>query len=273
MSLKQDQSSSFLLRELISFLLALQIVIAALGAVVYGLDHATGSKIANRISGGDDAVGLYYLCGTLAFLALLGLFTLVGACCYGCECTGIDNTGDDLCCAYYCCWWGDHCNPAWYYSPGYYGHGASCGAPEFRPCGPGDCNGCGGCDCGGCDCGGDQSEAVLIILLVIVIILAIIGFFVLMYILIIVGQRLFQRHVEILSRREVCRQQEVVDLSEIDPDDVDKYAVVDVEPSAPSEKDMPNMATPIATAPPKDIMEGSEPLFGVGDRSDSPLLK
>ena len=255
-------------RDLISILLVLQILIAALGAVVYAIDHATGSEILKGISGGDAAVGVYYLCGILAFLALLGLFTLVGACCCSsdaCQCD--DDTDDALCCATcYCCWWGYPCYPTWYCYPVYYGHGAACcGAPGFGQCGAGT-------GCHGCSTGGDHRQA-LILLLAIVVILALIGLFMLIYILIIVGQRLFQRHVEILSRREACRQQKIVDLSEVNPADIGKYAVVDVEPTAPPEQEMNVMGSQTApTAPHKDIIDGPEPLWGVGDGSNAPLL-
>ena len=82
-------------RDLISILLVLQILIAAVGAVVYAIDHATGSEILKGISGGDAAVGVYYLCGILAFLALLGLFTLVGACCCSSDACQCDDDTDD----------------------------------------------------------------------------------------------------------------------------------------------------------------------------------
>jgi hypothetical protein len=76
------------------------------------------------------------------------------------------------------------------------------------------------------------------------------------YTLIIVGQKLFQRHVEILSRREACQQQEVVDLSRVNAADIGKYEVVNVEPSAP----------------PEDSLDDSESLFGVCDGSNVPML-
>lgn len=86
-----------------------------------------------------------------------------------------------------------------------------------------NCDGFGGC--------GD-ARGIVIVLLVFVVILALIGLIMVSYILIIIGQRLFQRHVEILSRREACGQQEVVDLSEINHADI---PVVEVEATAPLE--------------------------------------
>lgn len=108
-------------------------------------------------------------------------------------------------------------------------------------------------------------------LLVIVVILALIGLFVAIYVLVIVGQRLFQRHVEILARREACRQQEVVDLSKVDLADIDSYAVVGIEPTAPPEQEMSRyQGTP--SAPPKDTVDHSELPCGEDDGSGVPLL-
>ena len=256
----------FVARDIISILLFLQILVAALGAVVFAIDRATGYNILKEISGGDAKVGVYYLCGLVTFLALLGLFTLLGVCCCSsnvCQCD--DDDSDLVCCAYcYCCWWGYPCYPSWYCSPLYYPHGAGCcGAPGFI-----NCAGCAGGtgDCHGDNCGGGDARVMIIILLVVVAILALIGLFVMVYVLAIVGQRLFQRHVEILARQEACRQQEIVDLSKIDMSQIEKYAVVNLEPSAPPEPDQDSSSQVAPSAPPKDMVNNTE------CREDEPLL-
>ena len=266
----------FVARDLISILLFLQILVAALGAVVFAIDQATGYNILKEISGGNAEVGVYYLCGLIALLALLGLSTLLGVCCCSSNvCQSDDDDADLMCCAYcYCCWWGYPCYPMWYWSPLYYPHGAACcGAPGVGHC---FCMG-GGCS-GGCHGGGD-GRVTLILLLVVLAILALIGLFVMVYVLAIVGQRLFQRHVEILARQEACRQQEIVDLSKIEMSQIGNYAVVDLEPSAPEEPNQgpPSQVAPAPSevapsAPPKDTIEDSEPLWEAGGRDDEPLL-
>ena len=262
----------FVARDLISILLFLQILVAALGAVVFAIDQATGYNIlkeiseedAKKISKGDAKVKVmvYYLCGLVALLALLGLSTLLGVCCCCCcssnVCQSDDNDSDC-----YCCWWGYPCYPSWYCSHQYYPHGAGCcSVPVF------DCVVCAGdtADCHGGNRGCGGTRVMIILFLVVVAILAILGFLVMVYVLAIVGQRLFQRRVEILARQEACRQQEIVDLSEIDMSQIEEYAVVNLEPSAPPEPDQDS---------PSQVAPSASPRYMVNDtecREDEPLL-
>ena len=109
------------------------------------------------------------------------------------------------------------------------------------------CCNLGGADGGGgnsnCDAG-DNAHILLLILLVIAVILAVIGFFVGIVITVIAFQRIVQRHIHLLQKRQLIQEFRVMDLQEYDLDQP--------LPTAPLEEDLEEgrlAAYPTPTAP------------------------
>ncbi|KAG7338913.1 ring-variant domain containing protein [Nitzschia inconspicua] len=112
---------------------------------------------------------------------------------------------------------------------------------------------CGGGDSGNQDCG-ESVHVLLIILLVFAIILAVIGFFVGMVITVIAFQRVVQRHIHLLQKKQLVQEYQVVDLQEYDLDQP--------VPTAPREDDLQwntarpaiaNPSAPFEPLPEKDV--------------------
>mmetsp|Transcript_14042 Transcript_14042/g.22595 ORF Transcript_14042/g.22595 Transcript_14042/m.22595 type:complete len:506 (-) Transcript_14042:94-1611(-) len=134
-------------------------------------------------------------------------------------------------CCYYC-----DCYPLYVYNPGYYHHHHSSGSNGDSGCCCGGASigsGGGGGGSGGNDCG-DSIHILLLILLIIAIILAIIGFFVGIVITVIASQRVVQRHIHLLQKRQLIREYKVIDLQDYDLDQ------------------------PLPTAPTRDDLEAQE---------------
>jgi len=127
----------------------------------------------------------------------------------------------------------------------------------------GDCDGCG--DDGCCDClgrshsgycsssngGGDgdsggsgdnTAHVFLMILLVVVIVLAVIGFFVGIFLAVLIGQHIFQRHLFLLEKKRLAEEYPVQDLS--------GYSDLAVLPAPPvSYQDVVPLPPPVALEP------------------------
>lgn len=129
------------------------------------------------------------------------------------------NQNNDCCNNCYCpdC----HCYGCYYYNIG------DCSLCCDQCCdtccvGCGDCGDCGGCgdcgDCGGCgDCGDAGAviiPIVLVIVAIIVLIFIFVGFFFGLVALMAWLQRILQRHLHVLHRKELAREYKVVDLEE-----------------------------------------------------------
>jgi len=168
-------------RDVCGLIILWQAVVALLGLIVFAADSS--SRLLQLFPQAMSAVGVYYLCGLITFLAILGL---VGLCGYCCDCVGSRSQPCDgpICCYCY---------------------------------GPVNCN-CGNCGGGNCDCKGDAGAVVLVILLVVVIILAIFGIFFGIDIGTMLVQKIYQKHSRIMWLREETKRYVVKDLSNVDLD-------------------------------------------------------
>lgn len=133
------------------------------------------------------------------------------------------NNNRDTCCdsCTYCC----NRQPVLIYDP--YGCCYGCCCCDDYPYGRStqDTECCGCCDCGNCsggdggnqDCG-ECVHVLLLILLAFAIILAVIGFFVGIVITVIAFQRVVQRHVHLLQKKQLVQEYQVMDLQGYDLD-------------------------------------------------------
>jgi RING-variant domain len=155
--------------------------------------------------------------------------------CYDCQPMYIYNGGNHCCC---CC-----CDDG-----GSSGNGGDCCHHSNSSSTGGDCC-CGGAastgsNSGNNDCG-DGAQILLPILLVVAVILAAIGFFVGIVITVIAFQRIVQRHIHLLQKRQLVQEFQVMDLSGYDMD-------LPI-PSAPLYQDVETATTiqhPLPSAPP-----------------------
>jgi hypothetical protein len=166
------------------------------------------------------------------------------SCCY--SCTNCCNRQPIVICdpsGCYCCYCCD-----------------DCGYPYNQSGQDSEC--CNGSHCGGGDSGGNQDcgecvHVLLIILLVFAIILAVIGFFVGIVITVVAFQRVVQRHIHLVQKKQLIQEYQVMDLQE--------YDLTRPLPTAPQEEDLEwntrerseskysPSAVPISPLPAKDV--------------------
>lgn len=191
----------FVTRDILSIFLAVQLVIASLGYLVYIIDTYKKSWL-RLIWGFDSELSFYYICGALVFFALLGLS--------GCFITCFDRrVRNDLaqpcrevciCCCH----------------PGVCGDGHLTGALCIWT----DCSTCfEGCasmagECGGCIGGAGEAGLpfLFIVALVVLGLFTIIGIFYSILVITMVGQRIWQRHYHILAKRMLTKEYVVQDV-------------------------------------------------------------
>ncbi|KAL3920048.1 MAG: hypothetical protein SGILL_003455 [Bacillariaceae sp.] len=164
---------------------------------------------------------------------------------------------DNSCCED--CVYGCSGQPVIIYDPGY--NGCCCCHHHSH-----NMSGGGGDDCGCCnDCGfsgggnnsnndcGEAVQVLLVILLVAAVVLAAIGFVVGMVVAIIAFQRVVQRHIHLIQKRQLVQEYQVMDLQE--------YDLSQPLPTAPRAEDLewgaagshPSATAPIEPLPERDV--------------------
>ena len=220
-----------------------QVVIVCLGGFVALCDP--DMSIPSTVNNGSHPMGAYYLCGWFALLVLLGLYGSVTLCANGCSPSkALENhisqqEGEQSADTY--TRYDSNRSTAYrqrrhhrrhhgcYYHPVYFnsGPGGDCCCCCYCP-GDGHSRSSTGSDCS-CDCcpsgggsggsgggGNDGMHILMIVLLVVAIIMAVIGFFVGLVITVIIGQRIVQRHVYLLHKRQLVQEFQVLDLAGYD---------------------------------------------------------
>lgn len=283
-----------------------QVVIAALGALIYACD--ANKDLPELLNFQDNAVSLYYLLGWLLLLVLTGLYGSITLCANGCSVEqslaqmgplhgstrsasavpppSVGLVGDDMARGI-----GAETNAEYYRRArhrrqrNFRGRNGGCGNHPEHCCYYGcydchpiccvdmcnTCNGC--CDCccegsggghshhccsgtgghssgdgGNSDCG-DGIHILLFILLLAAIVLALIGFFVGIVMTVIAFQRIVQRHIYLLQKRQLVQEFQVMDLQDYDLD------------------------IPLATAPPEEEdIEATGPFTSTRIRPSAPVL-
>ncbi|MCD7446152.1 hypothetical protein HAX54_041537 [Datura stramonium] len=191
----------FVTRDILSIFLAVQLVIASLGYVVYIIDTYKMSGL--RLTWGfNSELSFYYICGALLFFASMGLF--------GCFLTCYDRRlRNDLAqpcrevCL--CC-----CHP---------GVCADCHLSSTL-CMSVDCSTCfEGCtsmagECGGCIGGAGEAGLPFLFIMALVMLglFTVIGIFYSVLVATMVGQRIWQRHYHILAKRMLTKEYVVEDV-------------------------------------------------------------
>jgi hypothetical protein len=307
--------------------LVLQLVILALGAIIFACD--SNQALPNQIFPvfANHPWSLYYLLGWLSLLVVVGCYGSVVLCLNGCSISksipqvqppvsgsqnGTNSTSHTSGCRVtsgatnedrFARDMGMESNSEFYrrarhrrqqrvrssqhHGSRYHDHSSFCDScvyccnrqpviiydPGYHPCcccghnhayspnaGSEDCN----CDCCGNSAGGNGGnqecgEAIhilLLILLAVAVILAVTGFFVGIVVAVIAFQRVVQRHIHLIQKRQLVQDYQVMDLQE--------YNLNQPLPTAPQAKDLewnvaassgtiPSPAAPLEPLPEKDI--------------------
>jgi hypothetical protein len=230
-------------RDICVATIGLQVAIAFLGGLTYLFD--TEQNLPPLIIE-NNPVAVYYLFGWLLLLVVLGCYGSMTLCCWGCsleeampalvggqQSDAADGTPEAInrerSAAYRqrrhrhnnrscCCRSGGTYH---YDHPVYMGDvdGCCCCYCCRSPTGGNHCGNCDGCcNCSSSDCcgGGGDGTAVLCILLVLGIVMAVIGFVVGMILTVVAFQRIVQRHVYLVHKRQLVQEFQVMDLSGYD---------------------------------------------------------
>jgi hypothetical protein len=208
---------AFVARDSLLFFLLMQALIMLLGWGVYWCDsprHNLEKWLPTSVWIDVGERGIYYVCGLLVFMLLLGLGGSIAMC------AGVfpgstekqrNHAAADTCCM---------CN---------------CGGCE-------GCNGCGG-GCSGGGGGGGSGDGIclgvlMVLLLIVVAVLVAIGIFVLVFVASLLLQRIIQRHTHRLWLKQEAKAQRVVDFTRT-------ARPVPIRPSAPLEVLMPSASVPV----------------------------
>ncbi|KAM3200558.1 hypothetical protein BC332_30530 [Capsicum chinense] len=191
----------FVTRDILFIFVAVQLVIASLGYLVYLID--TYHKSWLRLTWGfDSELSFYYLCGALLFFALLGLSGCFITCYDRRVRNDLAQPCRELC---LCC-----CHP---------GICADCHLPGTL-CMWTDCTTCfescagAASECGGCLGGAGEAGLPLIFIMALIVLglFTVIGIFYSVLVATMVGQRIWQRHYHILAKRMLTKEYVVEDV-------------------------------------------------------------
>lgn len=261
----------FLSRDFGLVLVIVQLMIALLGWLAMTIDRAYDSVLLSTLSGKncdtpDDyaaahrflwchhPLAVYYLCGVLGLLVLLGLSGSTVFCGNGCQIPDLsaDNADadDDAspaaaqeqeqrqqqrflyyqsqrryrrhrywtcdCCCDCCFYPGYHRHQYYYPSPYYYYYppphhsgDSCCHCPSLSAGAASSSSSTGG----GGGHGDDMAHIMLVMLLIFLVVMAVIGFFVGLFLAVVIGQKIVQRHMFRLQKRQLVHEFRVVDLS------------------------------------------------------------
>ena len=222
--------SMYVARDGLIALLVIQFIVALLGLLIRqaDVDHRIRNLFPEWVSGHDKTT--YYICGTILFLAILGVIALLAYCMGAFDEDGVlgvrplPQRHDPGCIC--CCDSSDSC--------GGYPHHHSYGGRNDCDC---DCGNCGGGRGGG---GGDAAGGCLLVVVVLIVIAAIVGAVVLFFAGTLLFQRILQRHARILWLREEVKLFVVHDFGLGEPAAATATAVA----SAPLEIDLPVSTIP-----------------------------
>lgn len=174
-------------------------------SLAYGADKQEG-KLRGMFPASVQDSAVYYLSGCVLFLAFVGFSAIVSACVAAVCCSS--GHGCTFCFVYdpFYCWYGPTNSDCCCCSSTSHHHTTT----TSNNCG----NGCGN-DCGNCkgDCKGDAA-------LILIVAFAVIGLFVLLFLLFQLVNGALQRHLHILEKRLDCLEQRVVDLQNRNVDEV-----------------------------------------------------
>ena len=170
-------------RDIMAIVLLIQAFIIGLAFLTQAADKRDHA-IRDLYPDGMSSFGVYYLSSLILFLAILGLFGLIGYCC-AMGSRNSSSTRSDTTCLYCFCINTNSSN----------------------------CNGGGNCDCNGCGGGGGGGgEGAVVVLLVIVVLFAIIGIFVGIFLGGIIVKDIVARHKKKLWLRQEAKKYVVKDL-------------------------------------------------------------
>ena len=164
-------------RDITLIILLIQALLIALTVLVQAADKKNHA-IKDLFPPSDNTFGIYYLSSLIFFLALLGFFGLIGACCGW---IASSNDPDEFGCSSCQCFW----------------IGAGCGN-----CNGNDCN---------CNNGGGDGQGMVILLIVIVVAFAVIGVFVGIILSVMIIQQITRRHTKKLWLRQEAKKYVVKD--------------------------------------------------------------
>ncbi|KAH0727735.1 hypothetical protein KY290_003483 [Solanum tuberosum] len=211
----------FVTTDILFIFLTVQLVIAALGYLVYVID--THQKFWLLLHWGfGSELGFYYICGALLFFALVGISGCFLTCfdesvrddlsqpCQNalscCSCTSLcadchtrrPHTGTTYICidTNLCC---DNCS------------NSTCECCSEN-------HSCTDCECGSClGGGGDQSgiPGLLVVAIIVIGLFALLGMFYSVLVATMVVQRIWQRHYHILEKRMLTKEYVVEDVGEV----------------------------------------------------------
>jgi hypothetical protein len=282
-------------RDVCFLTILLQFIIGLLGGFLVVCDP--NQSIPDAINNGQHPIAAYYLCGWLFLLVVLGFYGSVVLCMNGCSPTkALGNQGqqqqqddnptyagrsaaysqrrhhhED---SYLCCYAGQ--GPYYHHHPMYIGDGgggccccccdgqSNANATSQNHSRGGGGGGGSNCDCDCCPSnsggGGDAAYVLVIVLLVVAVIMAVIGFFVGLIITVVVCQRIIQRHIYLLHKRQLVQEFQVVDLAGYD---LERPAETPSPSAPPSAYDMeqPPPEPEIHVAPSAPILRETDASF------------
>ncbi|XP_059318030.1 uncharacterized protein LOC132068452 isoform X2 [Lycium ferocissimum] len=200
----------FVTTDVLFIFLAVQLIVASLGYLVYVIDKHQMFWL--RLHWGfGPKLSFYYICGALLFFALMG----VSGCFLACFDESVRNDLGQPCRnVLSCCSCNGMCADC--YRP-HTGSTSMCTDSDI--CSSNCCTDCECENCFGCD-GDESGTPVLLIMAVIVLgLFAIVGMFYSVLVATMVGQRIWQRHYHMLEKRMLTKEYVVEDVGEV----VDNY--------------------------------------------------
>ncbi|XP_060213096.1 uncharacterized protein LOC132640503 [Lycium barbarum] len=211
----------FVTTDILFIFLAVQLIIASLGFLVYVIDKHQMFWLHVHWGFGSE-LSFYYICGVLLFLALMG----ISGCFLSCFDESVrDDLGQPCRNALSCCSCAGMCADCHTRTPrtgttyicvGSNICSGNCSNSTCECCS--ENHSCTECECGNClGGGGDQSgaPALLIVAVVVLGLFAIFGMFYSVLVATMVGQRIWQRHYHILEKRMLTKEYVVEDVGEV----------------------------------------------------------
>ncbi|XP_060213094.1 uncharacterized protein LOC132640501 [Lycium barbarum] len=212
----------FVTTDVLFIFLAVQLIVASLGYLVYVIDKHQMFWLRLHWGFGLE-LSFYYICGALLFFALMGVSGCFLACFDESVCNDLGQPCRNVlsCCSYdglcadchrlrtgrtYICIDSNICS-------------GNCSNSTCECCSDCECgNSCTDCECGNCF-GGDGDEpgnpVLLIVALIVLGLFAIFGMFYTVLVATMVGQRIWQRHYHILEKRMLTKEYVVEDVGEV----------------------------------------------------------
>lgn len=239
---KQHKFRALVARDVIFVFLGIQLIIVGLAVLIWLLDGKQHfgdayerEKFPDKYQCDEGSLikffgcpryfgkSFYYACGLIVFLFTIGFTAMTSYFC----CSG-ENACGECCSQSGCsgCYWDSwDCFYLWYCCSGngggnsYYS-GSSSGCQlccESCQCADASCSNAGNCNCGDCDGGGGGDAAAfilmffLVVAVIVVAIFVVIGVWIVLFAIVSAIQRILQKHMHVLQKRELCKKWVVED--------------------------------------------------------------